>query len=207
MDLKNFPPMLLGERPLAFDAPGFIWEIKFDGWRVTAMFGDGQCVLRTRNGANATKWFPEIHRSLADVKGGPYIVDGEVCVFDENGRSDFDRLQTRAKSRRWVEGADMVGYAVFDLMVHSGHDITKLSLMRRKDLLAELLDPAPNNVLPVGHFESHIARVFKEGVIAKGLEGLVAKRKDSLYLPGVRTRDWVKVKRKGAVPAERFKYS
>jgi bifunctional non-homologous end joining protein LigD len=207
MDIRDFPPMLLDQRPLAFDAPGFIWEIKFDGWRITAMFGDGKCVLRTRNGAIATKWFPEIYRSLVAVKGGPYIVDGEVCVFDESGRSDFERLQTRAKFRRWVEGGDTVGYAVFDLMVHGGHDITRLSLLRRKDLLAELLDPAPDNVLAVGHFESHIARVFKEGVIAKELEGLVAKRTDSLYLPGVRTRDWVKVKRKGAVPAERFKYS
>ena len=205
MDLNDFPPMLLSERPVAFDAPGFIWEIKFDGWRVTAMFGDGKCVLRTRNGANATKWFPEVYRSLAAVRGGPHIVDGEVCVFYENGRSDFERLQARAKFRRWVEGGDVVGYAVFDLMVHSGQDITKLSLLRRKDLLRGLLDPAPDNVLAVGHFESHIARVFNEGVISKELEGLVAKRKDSVYLPGSRTRDWVKVKRKGAVPAERFK--
>jgi bifunctional non-homologous end joining protein LigD len=151
MDIKDFPPMLLGERPIAFDAAGFIWEIRFDGWRITARFGDGECVLRTCYGAIATKWFPEICRSLVAVKGAPHIVDGEVCVFDENGRSDFERPQTRAKFRRWVEGADMVGYAVFDLMVHSGHDITKLSLLRRKNLLAELLDPAPDNVLPVGH--------------------------------------------------------
>jgi bifunctional non-homologous end joining protein LigD len=205
MDLDDFLPMLLDERPLPLDAAGWIWEIKLDGWRMTAMFGDGECKLRTRNGANATKWFPEVARSLASVKGGPYIVDGEVCVFDEMGRSDFDRLQTRALRRKFIEGGDHVGYAVFDVMAHHGINVCSMTLLQRKAILAELLDPCPDNVLAVGHFDEQIERIFNDAVLGLKLEGLVAKRMDSFYLPGMRTRDWVKVKRKGAVPAERFK--
>jgi bifunctional non-homologous end joining protein LigD len=71
MDLHDYPPMLFIEHPLALDAAGYIWEIKLDGWRLTAMFGDGHCELRTRNGANATAWFPEVARSLARVPAVP----------------------------------------------------------------------------------------------------------------------------------------
>ncbi len=72
--------------------------------------------------------------------------------------------------------------------------------------LAELLDPCPDNVLAVGYFDADIERVFNEAVLGLKLEGLVAKRVDSLYVSGVRSADWVKVKRKGAVPPERFKH-
>ena len=207
MDLDGFPPMLLDERPVPFDLPGWIYEIKHDGYRITAMFGDGKCKLRTRGGADATKWFPEVAMSLAAIKGGPFITDGEVCVLDHLGRSDFDRLQVRARRRRFVEGGDMVGFAVFDLLVDRGQDITREPLAARKVILGELLYPVPDYVLLVGSFQTGTARVFSEAVMGLGLEGLVAKRLDSTYQPGVRTTDWVKVKRKGAVPAERFKHA
>ncbi|MDM0036834.1 RNA ligase family protein [Variovorax sp. J22P271] len=205
MELDQFPPMLLAERPLNLAEPGWIYEIKYDGYRLTAMFGDGKCRLRSRNGADATGWFPEVAKSLARIAGGPYVTDGEVCVFDDIGRSDFNRLQDRARRRRWYEGCDLVGYAVFDLLVDHGIDITKYTLLQRKTLLAELLDPTPDNVLVVGHFEEEIPRIFKDAVLGLELEGLVAKRMDSVYVPGVRSSEWVKVKRKGAIPPERFK--
>lgn len=85
MTLDDFPPMLLVEQPIDLD-PGWLFELKFHGYRVTAMFGSGNCKLRTRNGADASQWFPEVCRSLAAVKGGPYVTDGEVCVLDELGR-------------------------------------------------------------------------------------------------------------------------
>ncbi|MDM0085542.1 RNA ligase family protein [Variovorax sp. J31P179] len=197
--------MLLDERPLPLTAPGWIFKIKYDGYRMTAMFGDGKCQLRTRNGADATRWFPEVAKSLAALRGGPYVTDGEVCAFDEIGRSDFNRLQDRARRRRWYEGCDLVGYAVFDLMVDHGIDITQHTLLQRKALLAELLDPSPENVLAVGHIDEDIPRIFNDAVLGLKLEGLVAKRDDSIYVPGSRSRDWIKVKRKGAVSAERFK--
>ncbi|MDM0108860.1 RNA ligase family protein [Variovorax sp. J22R24] len=203
MELHDFPPMLFIERPLPFDAPGWVWEIKLDGWRMTAMFGDGHCRLRTRNGANATAWFPEVASSLARVPGGPYIVDGEVCVFDDLGRSNFDRLQKRGLRKRWVEGGDHVGYAIFDIMVDHRINVLNLELLQRKAILGELLDPCPDHVLTVGYFDSDVERVFDDAVLGLELEGLVAKKADSRYFPGGRSRDWVKVKRKGAVSAQR----
>jgi len=202
--------MLLDERPLAFDVPGWLWELKFDGYRLMAEFGRGKCELKTRGGARATLWFPEIVRALSNVRafpGGPYVVDGEACVLDDIGRSDFDRLHARAKRRCWYAGADPVTYAVFDLLVDGGKDITGLPLVERKERLLALLDPVPASILPVGHFADGSAQLFREAVVPLALEGLVAKRADSLYAAGVRTADWVKVKRKGAIPPQRFSRS
>jgi bifunctional non-homologous end joining protein LigD len=205
MDFNALKPMLLDERPFDLDAPGWVYEIKYDGYRLMAEFGDGKARLKTRNGADASKWFPELTRSLAGIEGGPYIVDGEVCVLDDMGRSDFDRLQDRARKRRWYEGADPVAYCVFDLLQVADLDITDRPLIARKLALTELLTPLPPNILVVGHFEEDAKMLFRDAVIPLKLEGLVAKRSDSTYQPGVRSRDWVKVKRKGAIPAERFK--
>lgn len=205
MYLAEFPPMLLTNRSIAFDLPGWIYEIKHDGYRVTSMFGDGACSLRSRNGADATGWFPEVAKSLATIRGGPHIVDGEVCVFDALGRSDFDRLQYRARRRRWFEGCEPVGYAVFDLLVHNGTDITALPLVHRKSILGDLLRRRLTSILPIAHFDHGTERVFNDGVLGLGLEGLVAKRAFSPYVPGARSADWVKVNRQGAVPAERIK--
>lgn len=201
--------MLLDERPLDVEEPGWVYEIKFDGWRLMAEFGDGKCLLRTRRGANATRWFPEIAGALAGMKGGPYVTDGEGCVLDDMGRSDFGRFQTRALRKGWYEGADPVVYCVFDLLVDKGIDITQLPLIERKKRLAELFETPPPSVLPVHYFdnaENDIRRVFHEEVVLFELEGLVAKRLDSVYTPGTRTSDWVKVRRKTAIAARHFKH-
>ena len=207
MLLDTIAPMLLDERPLDLAQPGWLFEIKIDGWRVLAEFGDGACRLKTKSGADATKWFPEISRSLATVPGGPHVVDGEMAVLDELGRADFDRMQTRGLRRRMYEGADLVTYCLFDLLVRAGVSIMDQPLIKRKAALARLLKVPPPRVLLVSHFdpEDNIRRIFDEAVIPLKLEGLVAKRVDSVYQPGVRTTDWVKVKRKGAIPPGRFR--
>jgi len=202
--LEDLRPMLLDERPLDLDEPGWIYELKMDGYRVLAEF-NGAVQLRTRNGNDATTWFPEVAHGLAHLKKGHCVVDGEVCVLDEIGRSDFNQLQDRARRRGRHPGAPAVVYCIFDLLVHRGVDITPQPLLKRKAALARLLKKPPPSIMYVGHFESGAAQLFKEAVIPLKLEGLVAKRADSVYRPGVRSSDWVKVKRKGAVPAERFK--
>ncbi|MDM0108820.1 hypothetical protein QTH97_28025 [Variovorax sp. J22R24] len=205
--LDDLAPMLLDERPFTFGEPGWIYEIKLDGYRLLAEFGNGECILKTRNGANATEWFPEIARSLSRFKGGPYVVDGEVCVFDDRGRSDFDRLQDRARRRRWHEGAAPVVYAVFDLLVYHGVDITASPLSARKEALSMMLEAPLPSVLLVAYFGQDGDLLFSKAVHELGLEGIVAKHVNSRYLPGSRTADWVKVKREVPAPAARFKRS
>jgi bifunctional non-homologous end joining protein LigD len=206
--LEDFKPMLVAERPLRRAAPpGWIYELKYHGYRLTAAFGEGVVQLRTRNGANATKWFPEIADSLAEVKGGLCITDGEVCVLDEYGRSNFEALQERARHRCWYLRAKPVVYCVFDLLVDRGVDITAQPLMLRKLALERLFREPLWGIHVVAYSDKGVARLFKEGVVPPDLEEIIAKRRSSIYLPGVRTPEWVtvKVKRQGAMARRRLR--
>lgn len=195
----------IGANTIDYEAPGWLFEIKYDGYRLLAEFGNLACKLKSRNGANATSWFPELYEGLSKVPGGPYIVDGEVCVLDDLGRSDFDKLHARAKRRRRVEGSDPVTFCAFDLLAVNGSPVMHLPLLVRKKQLGTLLTPAPDSVLYVSHLQEHGRELFERAVQQLKLEGVVAKRGESVYQPGVRSRDWVKIKRKGAVLPERFK--
>jgi bifunctional non-homologous end joining protein LigD len=200
-------PMLLDKRKHApFDAGGWAFEIKYDGWRLLAEFGSGSPKLRTRQGLDASAWFPEIGRALARFEGGRHVVDGEVCVLDQLGRSDFERLQARARRKCWYQDCDPVVFCVFDLLVQSGRSVMSLPYCERKRRLTRLLSPKPKHSLLVvqGIAENGVA-LFAHAV-ALQLEGIVGKRKDSVYTPGERTEAWRKVRRPGAVPPERFRF-
>jgi bifunctional non-homologous end joining protein LigD len=145
-----------------------------------------------------------VTRSLAGLRGGPHVLDGEVAVLDEIGRSDFERTHARSARRGFPAGADPVVYCAFDLLVHGGRDIRGEALEVRKALLAKLLARPLDAVLLVEGIAEQGVWFFSQ-VLALELEGMVAKRLDSPYLSGVRSGAWVKVKRPGAVPAERFK--
>lgn len=127
-------------------------------------------------------------------------------MLDEYGRSDFEALQDRARRRRWYSGARPVAYCIFDVLVDRGADITGQPLSKRKAALDRMLKAPLPNLLKVGYLvEEGARRLFDEAVLPLKLEGLVAKRLASFYRPGMRSGDWVKIKRKGAVPPERFK--
>jgi bifunctional non-homologous end joining protein LigD len=193
--LEDFKPMLLSERALGLHEPGWIYEPKYDGYRVTAAFGGGRVQLRTRHGANATQWFPEIGDALAGIAGATCIADGEVCVLDDGGLGDFQALQERARHRCWTMGAKPVDYCVFDLLVDHGMDITGEPLMLRKAALGTLFREPPWGILVVPYFEKGDAPLLKKVSGRPGQE-LIAKRRSSIYLPDVRTGDWVRIKRK-----------
>ncbi|MEJ8824710.1 hypothetical protein WKW80_22170 [Variovorax humicola] len=178
--------------------------MKFGGYRLVADLG-GAVTLRTRNGANATSWFPEIVSSLSELEGR-YVVDGEICTMDDLGRSTFEVLQERARRRRWYEGAPPVVYAVFKLLVNSGVEITQQPLSVRKSALVKLVERGLPGILVVTGFAGggEGKWLFNGAVQQPKLEGAVAKRLDGVYRPGVCSPDWLKVKRGGVVPAERF---
>jgi bifunctional non-homologous end joining protein LigD len=203
LELADITPMLLTDRRRPPPAPGWLYELKHDGYRVLARLDRRQVELRTRNGADCAGWYPEVVQSLATL-AGQHILDGEVCVLDELGRPDFERLQERSRRRRWYAGCDPVAFLVFDMLVHRGRDIRAWPVERRKAALQALLTPAPPAVLYVGHLEDGGNRLYAQAC-ALQLEGIVCKRLGSPYVGGERNGDWLKVKRPGAVPAERFR--
>lgn len=199
-------PMLVSERRgfRPFDQPGWLYEIKYDGYRLLAVVDSGEVRLGTKSGVDCSKWFPEVARGLATIPGGPHVLDGEVCVLDDLGRADWERTRARASRRRWLPECDPVVYCAFDLLARDGRSLISMPLEARKAQLRELLTPAPPSVLYVDHFGADEgAEVFRRAKVLK-LEGLVAKRLGSTYQPGVRSPDWVKVKVPGAVKPGRF---
>lgn len=201
--LKGLSPMLLSERKTIPNEPGWHYEIKFDGYRLLATTGSAPR-LKSKNGADATAWFPELVAALANLPAG-YIIDGEVCVLDDIGRSDFERLQARARRRGWYRGADLVAFCAFDLLIGKGKDLMGQPIERRKAALRKLLYEPPDGLLFVDSVEDG-AWLYGHALTLK-LEGVVAKRAGSTYQAGERSRDWVKIKRPGAVPPERFRRS
>jgi bifunctional non-homologous end joining protein LigD len=190
---ESLTPMLLEEGLLDLSAPGWLYETKFDGYRLLVEI-DGQVRLRTRHGIDATKWFPEIVAGLSWLRGKHYILDGEVCVLDAEGKGDFGRLQGRAEQRRLDAGADPVVYCAFDLLVDRNVDITRQTLVKRKTALAALLRKSHSSVLYVGHrTPAQVRRGFDNAITSLKLEGLVAKRKASIYQQGIRSSDWIKM--------------
>lgn len=194
--LEGFSPMLAVEAKALPRAGAWSHEFKYDGYRLLA----SREQLRTRNGANATTWFPEILDALGRLPAGAHIIDGEVCVL-ERGVSDFVQLHERARRRRWYEGAPPVVLCAFDLLVHRGADVRGKPIEERKARLADLVAGLPG-VLYVSGIDDGAAAW--NAVLALQLEGIVAKRAGSLYKAG-RSPDWLKIKRPGATPAGRFK--
>jgi bifunctional non-homologous end joining protein LigD len=202
--LTDVEPMLLAERRPPVPTPGWIYELKYDGYRVMARIDHGGHVdLRSRKGYNCTRWYPEVAAGLAQLHG-QHLLDGEVCVLDEFGRSDFARLHVRSRRRKWYAGAAPVAFLAFDLLAFRGVDVRGWPLERRKEALQQLLTPAPPAVLYVSHLDSDGDQLYANAC-ALQLEGIVCKRLGSPYADGQRNGDWLKVKRPGAVPPERFK--
>jgi bifunctional non-homologous end joining protein LigD len=188
-------PMRATEGGKPFTDPAWIYEIKFDGYRVMARADAGKVELRTKQGVDCTGWFPEIAQLLAELPGGPHIIDGEACVLDAIGRSDFNRLQDRARRRRRAPGSDPVTLCAFDLLVVDGRNVMALPLVERKAMLQQLLAPLKPRLVVVVELPAQ-AELFQHAVQLK-LEGYIAKRLASPYLPGVVSPDWLKIKRPG----------
>ena len=107
--IDHVRPMLLDtRRHLPFNSPDWLFEIKNDGYRMLAKFGSGKVAMRTRGGHDCLPWSPEVADALAPYKGGSFMVDGEVRVMDDLGRSDFNRLRARAVQRCFYSNCDPV---------------------------------------------------------------------------------------------------
>ena len=197
--------MLLWERASDWtDDPDCTYEIKYDGYRLMAQMCGGSVFLKTKNGADATAWFPEVVSGLSSLaSSGTMVLDGEVCILDDLGRSDFDALHRRAKTRGWVPGQPLAVYCVFDVLVVEGKQVTTLQLRERKAMLADILSVRPPSILGITGVVGEGEWLYQKALALK-LEGIVRKRLDSVYAPGQRGKEWAKRKVPGATPANRF---
>ncbi len=183
-------------RPTAFSAPGWLFELKFDGFRLLAERINGVVRLVLRRGRTATHLFPEITAQLTDLPGPDFIIDGELVIQDKDGHPIFQRLLKRSTLAHQKDidagaKADPAVFFGFDLLMLDGRDIRELGLRQRKQLLFELLPKGLERILPVDHVEERGEALF-ELVRQKGLEGVMAKKADAPYKGG-RGESWLKI--------------
>ena len=173
--------------------PGWVHELKHDGYRLQLHVRDGRVRLYTMNGNDWTKRYPRIVEEAARIKGAA-IIDAEVVCLSHDGAADFDRLHSRV--------ADDCAIALgFDLLMRDGDDLRRKPLVERKTALAKLLIRSQGGIQYVEHAEGHGERMFA-AVCDLGLEGIVSKKLTAPYRSGP-TRNWIKVKNPNAPAATR----
>ncbi|WP_037891756.1 non-homologous end-joining DNA ligase [Streptomyces viridochromogenes] len=201
MSLPLIPPMLAtpGTLPPAAQDARWAYETKQDGQRaVIYLEGDGSLLLRARSGEDITAAYPELGPLGGALGTTPAVLDGEILALDEEGRADFQLLQSRmglahapARAAR-MAARTPVHLVLFDVMHLAGRSLVTLPYTRRRGRLEELGLDGPYWSTPaalVGH-GAEALRATRE----HGLEGLICKRLDSVYEPGVRSRAWIKIR-------------
>lgn len=187
MSLKELvKPMLADKAEKSFDGKDWIYEIKWDGYRALANIEEGAVQLYSRNGHSFNRKFEPVVDELQKV---PYnvIFDGEIVALNTKGIPDFQLLQD------YPGGKDAeLRYYIFDLLYLNGHSIMHLPLGDRKNLLEELLDQIPG--LPFCEHVDATGKEFFEVAVQNGYEGIIAKKMDSKYYPGTRSKNWLKIK-------------
>lgn len=175
-------PMLCTLTKSVIADPDYVYEIKWDGYRIVSFVKAGKVRMDSRGGQDYTARYPRIGKALKDL-GHDIVLDGEAVVFNEQGLPDFDALQL-------YNGKDTeISYCVFDMLWLDGYNLMELPLQKRKAMLAEIIGDHP--VLKVSEsFED--GKALYEQMIERNLEGIVAKRRDSAYHPGQRGNDWLK---------------
>jgi bifunctional non-homologous end joining protein LigD len=189
-------PMLATPVNEPFDGAEWLFEIKWDGYRAIAFIADGKLRLVSRNQNELTERFPELKDLPKFVHAESAILDGEVVALDDRGRASFTLMQQRTGfrpgGRRGAAKAEVpVLYYAFDLLYLDGYDLRKLPLENRKKKLASLLITG-DSVRYSDHYEKQGKALF-EMARAKGLEGILAKKRDSIYVER-RTAEWLKIK-------------
>jgi bifunctional non-homologous end joining protein LigD len=179
-----YEPMLATLTDDVPTGPGWLHEVKWDGYRALANVAGGDVTLASRRGNDLTGRFAVVARALERAVRTPDCVfDGEVCALDEEGRSSFSVMQ---------QGSGPFVYYVFDVLEIDGEPVLDLPLRERRERLAGLLDLRGDTIRLSEAFDDGLALLA--AAEAQGLEGILAKKADSRYQPGRRTRDWLKVK-------------
>jgi len=195
---ERIEPMLA---TLVTDVPGdesaWAYEIKWDGVRAIAYCEAGRVRLQSRNLKDISAQWPEVRKLGEELGHRTAVLDGEICGFDEEGKPSFQRLQRRmhvksASAIRRLAREIPATYVIFDLLYLDGRDLMGLPYAERRERLEELSLDGPAWQVPRNHRGD--GRELLALTRERGLEGIVAKRLDSPYLPGKRGRAWLKIK-------------
>ncbi|WP_426440332.1 non-homologous end-joining DNA ligase [Bradyrhizobium genosp. P] len=182
---KRLQPMLATLTDAPFDDPDWIFEDKYDGFRMVSEIRDRRVALYSRNGKIISHSYIEVAKALEGVKGDA-LIDGELVAIGKDGVSHFQLLQNALRHE-----AKLL-YCAFDLMFADGEDLRGLPLLERKKRLKAIL-PRHTLIAFSNHRKSSGKKFFAEAE-RKGLEGIMAKRADSQYASGGRSADWLKIK-------------
>ncbi|MGN6434997.1 MAG: DNA ligase D [Agriterribacter sp.] len=183
---KKVSPMLATLVDEPFNEEGWVYEIKWDGYRAVALCNKGNVALMSRNQKSFNEKFYPIYEAVKKWKLEG-VVDGEICVINKEGLADFGALQ----NWRSETDGDLV-YYVFDLIYYKGRDLSELPLHERRSVLQKIL-PKDDRIRFSENFSTS-AKEFLNAASELGMEGIIAKKQDSVYLKGERTKTWLKIK-------------
>lgn len=193
---KSFPLSLARLHQEPFDSRAWLFEIKYDGVRALAIRDGGEARIYGRSGSEITRRYPEIALALNSLPFERFVMDGEIVILDANGRASFQMLQRRISI---TDDAEINRLAIaqpatcfmFDLLASAGYDLRGAPLEQRKSILARLV--RGDAILRYCDHIVERGRDFYQAAAQAGLEGIVAKRRESKYA-GRRTSDWLKIK-------------
>ena len=174
------------------DGDDWAFEIKWDGYRTIVHVADGRVRLQSTAGHDVTDRWPEFSGLAGAVNARSAILDGELVVFDDDGRPRFELAQ-----RSGVGSDRQAVLQFFDVLQVDGNDTIDLPYLDRRRLLEQLVEPGDNWTVPSFRIGDGAALVA--ATAEQGLEGVIAKRIDSRYRPGTRTKDWRKIKNRTEV--------
>ena len=203
MTAPSLKPMLATPGPLPTRPQDFALEVKWDGMRVIVRLdGAGGLRLLSRNGNQATARYPELGELARLLPDRQAVLDGEVIATDEHGRPSFGALQERMPLRRPAEIATAmrrrpVTLMLFDVLWLDGGSLLAEPYQRRRAVLESLLGssaPVGERIVLPPAWPGSAADQALSWTEAEGLEGVIAKRLDSRYRPGARSKDWIKIK-------------
>jgi bifunctional non-homologous end joining protein LigD len=183
---RRYKPMLATLSKELPRGEGWLYEVKWDGYRAIAYIRGGEAEFWSRNDNDLTSRFPTVRRALEGAVRTPdCVLDGEICALDDEGRATFSAMQQGKPDARYI-------YVVFDVLEIDGQPVLDLPLVERRERLEQLLDPRKADIQVSEGFEDG-ERLY-EAAKQQSYEGVVAKKRDSRYKPGQRTTEWLKIK-------------
>jgi bifunctional non-homologous end joining protein LigD len=182
---KRLQPMLATLTDAPFDDKDWIFEDKYDGFRMVATIAAGRATLYSRNGKIISHSYIEVAKALESIKHEA-VIDGELVAIGSDGLSHFQLLQNARRHQAKLR------YYAFDLMFQDGDDLRALPLLERKKRLKAILPK--HKLIAFSQHRATFGTKFFDEADRHGLEGIMAKRVDSQYLSGARTDDWLKIK-------------